>query len=84
MLPPPPPVVPQGLVLGPILVIVFISNVDTITQGWVTLKMLRCKSKTQFVNQERNTQNVIALLNYLKGIAPQQLVLRMQVFKTKF
>jgi hypothetical protein len=29
-----------------------------------TLKMLRCKSKTQFVKQERNTKNAIALLNY--------------------
>ncbi len=31
--------------------------------------MLRRKSKTQFVNQERNTQHTIALLNYLKRIA---------------
>jgi hypothetical protein len=35
--------------------------------------MLRRKSKTQFVKQERKTQNAIALLNYLKSIAPQQL-----------
>jgi hypothetical protein len=33
--------------------------------GRTTLKMLRRKSKTQFVNQERNTQNAIALLNNL-------------------
>ncbi len=33
----------------------------------------------QFVKQERNTQNVIVLLNYLKRIALQQLMLRMQV-----
>jgi hypothetical protein len=33
--------------------------------------MLRCISKTQFENQEHNTQNSIALLNYLKRIAPQ-------------
>ncbi len=30
--------------------------------------MLRRKSKTQFVKQERNTQNGIALFNYLKHI----------------
>jgi hypothetical protein len=46
--------------------------------------MLRRKSKTQFVNQERNTQNAIALLNYLKRITPQQLMLRKQVFTNKF
>ncbi len=34
----------------------------------------------QLAKQERNTQNAIALLNYLKYIAPQQLMLRMQVF----
>jgi hypothetical protein len=34
--------------------------------------MLQSKSKTQFVKQERNTQNAIALLNYLKRIALQQ------------
>jgi hypothetical protein len=45
--------------------------------------MLRRKSKTQFVKQERNTQNAIALLNYLKRIAPQQLMLRTQVFTHK-
>jgi mannose/fructose/N-acetylgalactosamine-specific phosphotransferase system component IID len=45
--------------------------------------MLRDKSKTQLVNQERNTQNAIALLNYLKRIAPQQLMLIMQVFMYK-
>jgi hypothetical protein len=48
--------------------------------GLVTLKMLRRKSKTQFVKQECNTQNAIVLLNYFKLIAPQQLMLRMQVF----
>jgi hypothetical protein len=32
--------------------------------------MLRRKSKTQFVKQERNAQDAIALLNYLKRIAP--------------
>jgi hypothetical protein len=42
--------------------------------------MLRRKSKMQFVNQERNTQNATALLNYLERIAPQQLMLRTQVF----
>jgi hypothetical protein len=48
--------------------------------GRATLKMLRRKSKTQFVKQEHNTQIAIALLNYLKHIAPQQLMLRTQVF----
>jgi hypothetical protein len=52
--------------------------------GRATSKMLRRKSKMQFVNQERNTQNLFALLNYLKRIAPQQLMLRTQVFKKKF
>jgi hypothetical protein len=41
--------------------------------------MLRRKSKTQFVKQERNTQNATALLNNLKCIVPQQT----QVFTTK-
>jgi hypothetical protein len=45
--------------------------------------MLRRKSKTQLEHQERNTQNAIALLNYLKRIAPQRLMLRTQVFTTK-
>jgi hypothetical protein len=44
--------------------------------GRATLKMLRRKSKMQFLKQERNTQNAIALLNYLKCIAPQKLMLR--------
>jgi hypothetical protein len=52
--------------------------------GRATLQMLCQKSKTQFVKQERNTQNAIALLNYLKRIAPQQLMLRMQVFTKIF
>ncbi len=37
-----------------------------------TLKMAGRKSKTQFLKQERNTQNVIALLNYFKRIAMQK------------
>ncbi len=45
--------------------------------------MLRRKSKTQFVKEERYTQNAIALLNYLKRIVPQQLMLRTQVFTKK-
>jgi hypothetical protein len=45
--------------------------------------MFRRKSKTQLEHQERNTQNSIALLNYLKCVAPQQLMLRMQVFTTQ-
>jgi hypothetical protein len=44
--------------------------------GRATLKMLRRKSKTRFVNPERNLQDAIALLNFLKHIAPQQLMLR--------
>ncbi len=51
--------------------------------GRGTLKMLPRKSKTQFLKQEHNTQNVIALLNYLKHIALQQLMLRTQVFTKK-
>jgi hypothetical protein len=46
--------------------------------------VLRRKSKTQFVKQERNTQNTIALLKYLKRIAPQELTLRTQVFTKHF
>jgi hypothetical protein len=46
--------------------------------------MLRRKTKTLFLKQERNTQNAIALLNYLKRIGPQQLMLRMHVFPKKF
>jgi hypothetical protein len=38
----------------------------------------------QFVKQERNMQNAIALLNYLKHIVLQQLMLRTQVFTKKF
>jgi hypothetical protein len=45
--------------------------------------MLRRKSKTQLENQECNTQNAIAPLNYLKRIARQQLILRTQVFHKK-
>jgi hypothetical protein len=52
--------------------------------GRATLKMLRRKSKTQFVNQISNTQNATELLNYLKCIAQQQLMLRTQVFTKKF
>ncbi len=48
--------------------------------GRVTSKMLRGKSKTQFENRQRNSQNAVALLNYLMRIAPQQLMLRTQVF----
>jgi hypothetical protein len=51
--------------------------------GQATLKMLRNKSKTQFVKQERNPQNAIMLLNYLKLIVPQQLMLRTQFSKKK-
>jgi hypothetical protein len=47
--------------------------------GRANLTKLRRKSKTQFVKQERNTQNAIVLLNYLKRIGPQQLMLRTQV-----
>ncbi len=47
------------------------------------LKKVAPQQQTQFVKQERNTQNAIALLNYLKPIAPQQLMLRTQVFTQK-
>jgi hypothetical protein len=40
--------------------------------------MLRRKSKTQFENRERNMQNAIRLLNYLKRIAPQQLTINVK------
>ncbi len=46
--------------------------------------MLRRKSKQQFVKQLHKTQIAIALLNYLKRIVPQQLMLRTQVFPKKF
>jgi hypothetical protein len=46
--------------------------------------MLCHKSKQQFVKQEHKAQIAIALLNYLKRIAPQQLMLRTQVFSKKF
>jgi hypothetical protein len=69
----------------PIPSLVLIHPIFDITiVGRATLKMLRCKSKTQFVKQERNTQNATALLNYLKRIALQQLMLRTQVFTKKF
>jgi hypothetical protein len=54
------------------------------TVGRTSLKMLHHKSKTQFVKQERNTQNEIALFNYLKRLALQKIKLRMQVFTKKF
>jgi hypothetical protein len=38
------------------------------------------QKQMQFVKSEHNMQNAIALLNYLKRIAPQQFMLRMQVF----
>ncbi len=46
--------------------------------GRATLKMLR--RKTQFVKPERHKQNAIVLFNYLKRIAPQQLMLKTQFF----
>jgi hypothetical protein len=36
--------------------------------GRLTFKMLYRKSKMQFVNQECNTQNAMALLNYLRAV----------------
>jgi hypothetical protein len=53
----------NGGSVGPIKVVAIV--------GRATLKMFCRKSKTQFVKQERNSQNAIALLNYLKRIAPQ-------------
>jgi hypothetical protein len=46
--------------------------------------MLLRKSKMQFVKKERNTQKAIALINYLKRSAMQQLMLRTQVFRKNF
>jgi hypothetical protein len=47
--------------------------------GWrATLKMVRRKSKMQFVKREHSTQNASVFLNYLKHIAPQQCMLRTQ------
>jgi hypothetical protein len=43
-------------------------------------KNVALQKQTQFVTQECNTQNAIALLNYLKRIALQQSMLRTQVF----
>ncbi len=40
--------------------------------------MLRRKSKTLFENRERNMQNAITLLNYLKRIVPQQLTINVK------
>jgi uncharacterized membrane protein YvbJ len=45
--------------------------------------MFRRKSKTQFVKQERNMQKAIVFVNYLKRIAPQQLMLKTQIFTKK-
>jgi hypothetical protein len=73
-------------VCGAVLILRFevTSTVGNFDKGErVTLKMLRRKSKTQLEHQDRNTQNSIALLNYLKRIAPQQLMLRTQVFTKK-
>jgi hypothetical protein len=60
------------------------SSVRNIHSWARKLKKLCRKSKTQFVKQEHNTQNAIALLTYLKRIALQQLMLRMQVSQTNF
>jgi hypothetical protein len=46
--------------------------------------MLHPKIKMQFVKQESNMQHAIVLLNNLKHIAPQQLMLRTQVFTKNF
>jgi hypothetical protein len=46
--------------------------------------MLRRKSKTQFEKRERNMQNASALLHCLMRIAPQQFVLKTQIFTTFF
>jgi hypothetical protein len=51
--------------------------------GRATLKILRREIKRQFLKQERNTQIVIALLNYLKRMAPQQLLRRTEFFTKK-
>jgi hypothetical protein len=57
----------------PILYVTYEYKIDISIVGRATLKMLRRKSKTQFLKQERNTR-----------IAPQQLMLRTQVFTKNF
>jgi hypothetical protein len=67
-----------------LLLSIFSFGVQYSTVGHATLKMLRRKSKTHLYKQERNTQNAIALLNYLKRIVRQQLMLRTEVFTKIF
>jgi hypothetical protein len=52
------------------------------TVGRATLKMNVAPQKQNAICKTR-AQNAIALLNYLKRIVPQQLMLRTQVFKIK-
>jgi hypothetical protein len=42
-----------------------------------------CTAKAKSNLKKCNTQNAIAVFNYLKFFAPQQLMLRMQVFTPK-
>jgi hypothetical protein len=51
--------------------------------GRATLKIFLREIKWQFVKQERNTQIAIALLNYLKRMAPQQSMRRTEFFTKK-
>jgi hypothetical protein len=48
------------------------------------LKNVAQQKQSAICKKERNTLNAIMLLNYLKCIAPQQLMLRMQVFTKIF
>jgi hypothetical protein len=52
--------------------VIFSALMETAAEGLIfkggrePLKMLYCKSQTQFENRERNTLNAVALLNYVK------------------
>ncbi len=59
-------------------------NIAVLKGKRVTLETLHGKNKTQFENWERNMQNAIALLNSLKRIEPQQLMLITQFFTNFF
>jgi hypothetical protein len=47
------------------------------------LKNIAPQKQNAIFKQERNTQNAIAFLNYLKCIAPQKLMLRTKVLTKK-
>jgi hypothetical protein len=54
-------------------------------QGWVrNIKNVALQKQKAILKRESKGQHTIALLNYLKRIAPQQLKLRTQVFQKNF